>query len=249
MQRLRRKDPTGPDIESGTAAGGGPQSSPTPTSRTSPSRSALPPHNAVRAGGGTNGAGKFVTLLRKICLLTADDGRNPHGWVITIIKDVISGTILGVFFLMVLIFLDYRNIIQLGSARAFRKAAFELMTDPDTVRTIEENIDVKFIPIEVYDNMQKEIAKSAEMVGGNTSLQQHETDLADKRKQLEGLRDDYELWKSKGDTILGMDKWCGSCKGGWGNCDNRVRYLADTYHTPEIKARVDIMKDGKCIKG
>lgn len=112
MQRLRRKDPTGPDIESGTAAGGGPQSSPTPTSRTSPSRSALPPHNAVRAGGGTNGAGKFVTLLRKICLLTADDGRNPHGWVITIIKDVISGTILGVFFLMVLIFLDYRNISE-----------------------------------------------------------------------------------------------------------------------------------------
>lgn len=145
---------------------------------------------------------------------------------------------------------DYvKQTVQLGSARAFRKAAFELMTDPDTVRTIEENIDVKFIPIEVYDNMQKEIAKSAEMVGGNTSIQQHETDLADKRKELEGLRGDYELWKKKGDTILGMDKWCGGCKGGWGNCDQRVKYLADTYHTPEIKAKADIMKEGKCMKG
>ena len=116
MQRLRRKEPAGPDIESGTA-GGGPQSPPS-ASRPSPSRSALPPHNAVHAGGGTSGVGKVGTLVRKICLLTADDGRNPHGWVITIIKDVISGTILGVFFLMVLIFLDYRNISEFCPAHA-----------------------------------------------------------------------------------------------------------------------------------
>ena len=43
-------------------------------------------------------------------------------------------------------------------------------------------------------------------------------------------------------------KWCGDCRGAWGNCDGRVKYMSDTYSTPAIKAKVDILNTGKCLK-
>lgn len=186
-------------------------------------------------------------------LLVASDVANSEtnsstSYLLTIIKDVISGTILGVFFLMILIFLDYRNVVQLGSARAFRRAAFELMTDPETVKTIEENIEIKFVPVDVYASMTEEIHRNSAKVKDNDGLKQHEEDLVKKKAELEGMKKDYEDWKAKGDKVLGLEKWCGSCKGGWGQCDGRIKYLMDTYHTPEIKAKVDLMGTGKCIK-
>ena len=184
-------------------------------------------------------------------MLTARDvaeNNSNTSYLLTIIKDVISGTILGVFFLMILIFLDYRNIIQLGSARAFRRAAFELMTDPDTVRTIEESIDIKFIPADVYTSMTEEITRNKGKLEKNDAIKSHEEDLAKNQKEMEDLKKEYEDWKAKGDKVLKLDKWCGSCKGGWGNCDQRINYLKDTYHTPEIKGKVEIMDTGKCIK-
>ena len=153
----------------------------------------------------------------------------------------------GVFFLMILIFLDYRNIVQLGSARAFRQAAFELMTDPETVKTIEENIDIKFIPVDVYTSMTEEIQRNNEKIANNDQLKLHEDDLVEKTAQLEVLKKEHAEVKAKGNSLLGLDKWCDTCKGGWGNCGMRVKYLMDTYHTPEIKAKVDIMATGKCV--
>ena len=148
---------------------------------------------------------------------------------------------------MILIFLDYRNIVQLGSARAFRQAAFELMTDPETVKTIEENIDIKFIPVDVYTSMTEEIQRNNEKIANNDQLKLHEDDLVEKTAQLEVLKKEHAEVKAKGNSLLGLDKWCDTCKGGWGNCGMRVKYLMDTYHTPEIKAKVDIMATGKCV--
>lgn len=148
---------------------------------------------------------------------------------------------------MILIFLDYRNIVQLGSARAFRRAAFELMTDPETVKTIEENIEIKFVPVTVHTSMTEEITRNRAKADNNDSIKQHEEDLVKRKAEVEGLRAEYDELMAKGTTVLGLDKWCGSCKGGWGNCDGRVKYLSDTYHTPDIKSRVDIMATGKCM--
>jgi len=149
---------------------------------------------------------------------------------------------------MILIFLDYRNIVQLGSARAFRRAAFELMTDPETVKTIEENIEIKFIPVDVYTSMKEEITRNREKVDNNDSVKQHEDDLLKRNKELEEMKLEYKEWETKGNSVLKLDKWCGGCKGGWGNCNQRVKYLSDTYHTPEVKAKVDIMDTGKCMQ-
>ena len=208
------------------------------------------PRTRPSSSSGAPGSNPLTVLLRKVMLLTATNvaENSSSSYLLTIIKDVISGTILGVFFLMILIFLDYRNIVQLGSARAFRQAAFELMTDPETVKTIEENIDIKFIPVDVYNSMTEEIARNNEKITKNDSLKQHEEDLMKRKEELESLRKEHEEVKAKGDKLLGLDKWCDSCKGGWGNCGARIKYLMDTYHTPEIKGKVDIMAEGKCIK-
>lgn len=212
--------------------------------QTSPTESAprTRPTNTPASGGGS--------FLRKLMMLTARDvteNNSSTGYLLTIIKDVIAGTLLGVFFLMILIFLDYRNIVQLGSARAFRRAAFELMTDPETVKTIEENIEIKFVPVTVHTSMTEEITRNRAKADNNDSIKQHEEDLVKRKAEVEGLRAEYDELMAKGTTVLGLDKWCGSCKGGWGNCDGRVKYLSDTYHTPDIKSRVDIMATGKCM--
>ncbi|KAL9180821.1 hypothetical protein ACHAXT_011274 [Thalassiosira profunda] len=213
--------------------------------RTRPASSPASPTSASRSGGNP-----LAAFLRKALLVTARDMQDSPqtNYLLIIIKDVISGTLLGVFFLMILIFLDYRNVVQLGSARAFRRAAFELMTDPETVKSIEENIEVKFIPVDVYNSMKDEITRNEEKMKDANGLKQHEEDLLKKKGELDEMRKEYDAWTAKGNAALGLDKWCGACKGGWGNCDGRVKYLMDTYHTPEIKAKVDIMKDGKCTK-
>ena len=208
--------------------------------QTDSSDASLPRMRPATSGGGSssggNGNNPAIVLLRKVMMLTSVTSDNTStNYLLTIIKDVISGTILGVFFLMILIFLDYRNIIQLGSARAFRQATFELMTDPETVKTIEENIDVKFIPVDVYTSMTEEITRNNEKINKNEQLKLHEEDLTKKKAELEKITKEYTDIKTKGDNMLGLDKWCDACKGGWGNCGARVKYLMDTYHTPEIK--------------
>ncbi|KAL7525728.1 hypothetical protein ACHAXR_001130 [Thalassiosira sp. AJA248-18] len=236
VKRRTKNDPKSTDGDEESQS-----SSPAITPRTRPS--------APSSGNNASGAGGIGGLLRKFIMLAAADvqGSEGNNYLLTIIKDVISGTILGVFFLMILIFLDYRNIVQLGSARAFRRAAFELMTDPETVKNIEENIEIKFIPVDVYKSMTEEITRNKEKVGNDSSLKQHEDDYLKRRKEIEDMKVEYEAMKEKGNSVLKLDKWCGGCKGGWGNCDGRIKYLVDTYHTPEIKAKVDIMKTGKCM--
>ena len=49
-----------------------------------------------------------------------------------------------------------------------------------------------------------------------------------RKEELESLRKEHEEVKAKGDQLLGLDKWCDSCKGGWGNCGARIKYLMDT---------------------
>lgn len=203
----------------------------------------------TRPATSTSAGSPATVLLRKVMLLTSRDVTdNPHGnFLLTIIKDVISGTILGVFFLMMLIFLDYHNVIQLGSARAFRHAAFELMTDPETVKSIEDNIDVKFIPLEVFASINDEITRNQAKVKDSSGLDQHDADLKKKNEELEVMKKEFVELKEKADKVLGLDRWCGGCKEGWGWCDVRIKYLVDTYHSPVLQTKLEIMQEGKCL--
>jgi len=242
VQSVKRRTKVGDkkidgDEESQTTSPGkeaAPRSSPAPTSLGAPA----PP-----------GANPVSVILRKVMLLTKRDveENTNTGYLLTIIKDVIAGTVLGVFCIMILILLDYHNIVQLGSARAFRRAAFELMTEPEFLKNIEETVDIKFIPADVFTSMEEEIKRNQDKVGNNESIKQHEDDLVKNKAVIESMQKEFQELKVKGDTVLGLSRWCGKCKAGWGNCDARIRYMSDQYHTPEAKAKVEIMDQGKCL--
>mmetsp|Transcript_15529 Transcript_15529/g.33623 ORF Transcript_15529/g.33623 Transcript_15529/m.33623 type:complete len:214 (+) Transcript_15529:283-924(+) len=187
-----------------------------------------------------------VTILRKILFLHPQQ-KQP---VVTVIKDIIAGTIFGVILLMFLIFLDYKNIIRLRSARGLRQAAFEMIADPEMVQSIEEYMDVKFIPMEVYNDMTHELSRHrtavAEMVKYGISV--YEIELEEKRKEVEPLKQEQEEWGAKMDKLAGLDKWCGKCNAGMHNCDVRVTYLKNTYGNTERVAKVNLMNKGKCIQ-
>ena len=81
-------------------------------------------------------------IFRKVAelLISTDeeDLTQPAG-IITLLKDIVLGIILGVLTISVLIFLDHHNIVHFQSAHNFRNAAFQLMNDPETIANLEES--------------------------------------------------------------------------------------------------------------
>jgi len=124
-----------------------------------------------------------------------------------------------------------------------------MITDPEWMTTIEENLEVRFVDMDVYKALQREIKHGATVavVGkdGNNEYQKSVQDLEAKKKQLEAAKKYYDELLSKLGVSLG--NWCGGCKGGFGYCQGRVQYLMEKYGTTENKAKVLLMMDGKCI--
>eukprot|EP00569_Conticribra_weissflogii_P015216 CAMPEP_0171401472 /NCGR_PEP_ID=MMETSP0880-20121228/7928_1 /TAXON_ID=67004 /ORGANISM="Thalassiosira weissflogii, Strain CCMP1336" /LENGTH=232 /DNA_ID=CAMNT_0011915975 /DNA_START=1 /DNA_END=696 /DNA_ORIENTATION=+ len=137
---------------------------------------------------------------------TDDDSSN-------ILNDMIKGITLGIVFVFILLFLDYRNFIHLGSARVFREAAFQLLTDPQTVQSLEESLDVKFISTDVYDAIHREIGYIQKKV------QEKQGEIAEKEKEIDGYRleakpivEEFDELIVKANELFELDKFCGDCK-------------------------------------
>jgi hypothetical protein len=169
--------------------------------------------------------------------------------ILTLTKDAIIGIFLGVLFLQFLFLLDYRNIISIGSTRAFKLATIQLLSsDPSIISNIETSLQIKLLPLEVYTAMVEEIHRNNELMNDNSTLVIHNNKLKEYKLQKGKLQAEYDTLMLEANTKLGLDAWCGSCKGGWGNCDERVAYLNSNYEMSSVKAKIEIMKTGKCVK-
>eukprot|EP00984_Skeletonema_dohrnii_P017527 scaffold7995_cov91-Skeletonema_dohrnii-CCMP3373.AAC.3 len=170
----------------------------------------------------------------------------------TILKDTLLGVSLGVLFLLTLFFLDYKNFISTGSTKAFQTAGVQLLSDPEVVTTIESSLDVKLVPLDSYTAMTAEIKSNRELLvsdDGTTSLlTKYNTQLLQVQAEIDSLKEEHEALSNEMTTKFGLDKWCGECKGGWGRCDARVEYLKSTYGNNVILSKVEIMKEGVCVK-
>lgn len=191
-----------------------------------------------------------TALVHKILFLSPNE-KHPT---ITVLKDVIFGTILGVIILLSLLYLDFRNVIPLpGSVRSLRQSAFELIIDPETMSTMEEALDRAFIPMAVYEEIRDEISQHEtavdEMVKYGLSV--YEKELEDSAKLEEGMdviKKEREYLKARYERVVGLDKWCGSCVWkGRTQCDARMSFLMATYATNEMKGKLGIMDSGKCL--
>lgn len=227
-------------------------SPPSGASHRSPSSSSSPRNTYDRGG---NHQGSTVTiLLRKLMNLTNSNNnlpptspRSSATFLQTLFMDILLGTLLGVIFLLALLFLDYHHILNIGSAKSFHDAALAYAAHPDTIQSMEENFDVKIVPMVVYTSIVDEIARNTEKGTNSTTLSKVEEDLSIQVKELANSKEEYDQVKAKVHELFNLDNWCGSCKGPWGRCRDRVDYLQVKYGRPEWRSQGDLMKDGHCL--
>lgn len=198
-------------------------------------------------GHSSYGIGMF--LMRKLTNYTAatSSPRSCASNLQSLLTDILLGTVLGVFFLLSLFYLDYHHILNIGSAKSFHNAALAYVTHPDTIQSMEQNFDIKIIPLAIYTNILDEITKNTHKVTNSTSLTQVEEDLAIQTQEMGRLEAEYDQWIVKANAVLNLDNWCGSCKGPWGRCRERVDYLMVKYGQKEWKSQSDLISAGHCL--
>mmetsp|Transcript_30765 Transcript_30765/g.64242 ORF Transcript_30765/g.64242 Transcript_30765/m.64242 type:complete len:261 (-) Transcript_30765:267-1049(-) len=192
----------------------------------------------------------IISLLRKLCSSPNSHNERDGTFLVNVLKDMIGGTILGIVFVFILLFLDYRNFIHLGSARVFREAAFQLLTDPQTVQSLEESLDAKFISTDVYDAIHREIGYIQKKV------QEKQGEIAEKEKEIDGYRleakpivEEFDDLIVKANELFELDKFCGDCK--WKKkltCNGRVSYIIEKYGDSITKARIGTLSYPQCRK-
>lgn len=170
--------------------------------------------------------------------------------IISILRDIILGSIIGLLTISFIMILDHKNIIHLQSAHNFRNAAFQLLHDPETISYMETNMDVKFMSIEEYNSTKKEMDKAVqEMERLQKLLDERSAEGDEKKELLDSLSEEYNTLLLSSTPILGFDKFCGSCKwGGSGTCDDRVQYLMDRYGNSLLSAKLNVMESHESCK-
>jgi len=184
--------------------------------------------------------GKVVTTLRG-----SEDGDGAIG----LSRDIVLGLIMGIFMISTFIILDHTNVIHSKSAHNFRRAGFKLLNDPETITFVEEFSDLKFLSMNKYDDMRKEI---------NTTTPKRKADLqkvidnriAEENENVRGkeaLKKEHESLMNH--PILELDKYCGGCT--WADattCDGRVAFLHDKYGQGLVGAKLAAMEIKTCKK-
>lgn len=203
-------------------------------------------------GAGYNPVFLAKVIFRKVFeLLTSsdeDDITRPGG-MLTLAKDIILGILLGVMTVSTLIFLDHRNVFHFQSAHNFRNAAFQLLNDPETIANLEESSELKFMTVADHEGKHKEIDSASEKIASsNEAVEKRTKEGEEMKKEVDSIQAEYD--SLRGNPLLGLDKYCGSCSwGGPTSCDKRVQYLQDTYSTRLIAAKISAMVHPSCIKG
>lgn len=170
--------------------------------------------------------------------------------IITLLKDVIIGTILGLVIIAITNYLDYHDIIHIQSAHHFREMVFQLVDNDPT--SMEEYTNLKFIKYTDYQDILNEMNNIQRKLHVRTKeLNLRSKEAIEKQTQIDSIRQERTNLIAKGDDMLGLSKWCEECKWVDGRkltCKERVDFMKRTYHTGELAARVITMDEGSCQK-
>ena len=142
--------------------------------------------------------------------------------------------------------MDYNNIIYLGSARAFRKVAYEIMTDPETIKYVEESLEMKILSVDVYTAMTEELSELQKTLEQkeDEKIEYYKKD-EERKKTLDSMRPEYDELLGKS----GLDKFCEECKWrGATSCFERMNHFMTKYGDSEIKAKVALLELDSCRK-
>ena len=183
-------------------------------------------------------------------LLTEEEEHLSHaGKIIVILRDVIIGIILSLVFISILVFFDHRDVIHLDSAHNFRSMAFQLMNDPETIATLEESTDLKFLTVDNYESMKREIEKKQVELKTPTFNEKRTKELEERIKSMDAdaIRKEHETLLKN--PLLEWDKYCGTCAWqGSTSCDERAKFLQEKYTLGEAMSKIGAMGAPSCVK-
>ncbi|KAL7438530.1 hypothetical protein ACHAXM_006334 [Skeletonema potamos] len=191
-------------------------------------------------------------VVRKfILLLTTDDEEDfstPLGYTVGLLKDIILGVVFGILTISFVVVLDHRNVIHLESAHHLRNVAYASISDPETIKLLEAETDMRFMSAADYEAARKEIDDSVTSLDlAKAKLEERTKDLEEKQKELVTLTEEKKKLVED-PKLAGLGDFCGSCKWGSTNCDARVAYLGSQYNLAKIPAMMSLLKQGVCKK-
>jgi hypothetical protein len=194
-----------------------------------PPRMTPPTHPASVRSGGAGGNPALVINPRKLA-------RRMGGTA----ADVAVGFLIGVLSILIILFLDHHDVIELGHSRAIRRNAVRYISKPENVAAIEESMDIKLVSLDEYSALIEKVSQKLKEVRTKEGY------MEGKRAELIGLKVQYEELMAPYRSLK-LDKWCGTCQGKTWNCDARLEYLKSTYKTSDIRGKMDIMQGGDCV--
>ena len=189
-------------------------------------------------------------ILRKVITLMSsnDEDVTRVGGIVTLLKDIVIGFIIALFYMAAIMFLDHRNIIHVQSAHNFRNAAFQMLNDPETIASIEESSDLKFMTTSDYEAKREAIEGAAVRIKDKEEEMKIKAAKAEEvHKELEAAKAEYE--KLMASPMLDITKYCETCTwAGKTTCGQRVQFMMDTYNMGKIASMNSAMEVATCKK-
>lgn len=195
-------------------------------------------------------------LINKIKRLALGTANESNEGVTGLLQDLVGGIVLGALGMSILLLLDYANIINLETARVFRKtASANIFNNPELIEMLREEINEsgsELIPMADYHAITKELSDSKAVIDEETKIVNARTKKETALKgEIDSIRGEYnQLYKD-----LGLEIFCPTCHWGMGmNCKQRVDYMLENYSDTATtmgciwKLVEQGKKNGKCLK-
>mmetsp|Transcript_48520 Transcript_48520/g.103248 ORF Transcript_48520/g.103248 Transcript_48520/m.103248 type:complete len:253 (+) Transcript_48520:124-882(+) len=199
------------------------------------------------SGAGHNPVFLAKVILRKVVALIMapdeEDGDSSEEFsIISLLRDIVLGVVMGVVTIAIFMVLDHRDIIHFESAHNFRDSSFQMLkNNPEIIATLEEAADIKLMTMADYEAKRKEIDGVAEKKAKiQETIDKRTKEAEEKRAQVPALRTEHAGLMNN--ELLGLNKWCGGCIwSGKTTCDARVAFMQQKYSTRLITAKVGAM--------
>ena len=143
--------------------------------------------------------------VNRVLLQKNERSYDNRGGIIKLLHDIVSGIIIGTVCMCILLLLDYYSIINLETARVFRKTASHVFSTPKIHASIEEEIGQQLISMNIYNTIINELSDSKAVIANEQRIYEARTTKATTIKgELDILRVEYD--KLIKDT--GLDVFC-----------------------------------------
>ena len=212
-----------------------------------------------------------ATIHKIICIISPyasgsggiTDEQDSGGGIKGLLQDIVCGIALGALGMCFILLLDYSNIINLETARVFRKTAsdiFNINTSPDILliesmkdefQNNEDMRNTELVPMAVYNSMKKELSDSKSVMDSEERI------VTVRSKKAALFKEEISLVKVEYGKLykqLGLEVFCPTCHWGMGmTCKQRVNYMLENYSDTATtigciaKLVEQGKKNGKCL--